>query len=284
MAALFKYFHPDRTDVLKGQSIRFSSPKVLNDPFELKPHVSALGSGELLDSEFDRLFPKLLEEEWAKLPPEVHNLIQSHEFYAALKAQLPKARDSFQQLSKGIVPSLQALMERKFEELIGLLCLTELPTSLLMWAHYADSHKGFVVEFDSEAPFFKQRLDDEDEFRHLRKVCYQASRPSIVLAEVQNFEQFLIKSNDWAYEAEWRMLMPLSMASQKIGDGPDAIHLFKFPASIIKTIVLGCQMKEQKKLEVQEVLWSNSQYSHVKLKQARIDNTCYRISIGDANL
>jgi|SRR5580658_5344823 hypothetical protein len=44
-----------------------------------------------------------------------------------------------------------------FERRHGVLCLSEAPANLLMWAHYADSHRGFVVEFDPASPFFCQR-------------------------------------------------------------------------------------------------------------------------------
>lgn len=37
------------------------------------------------------------------------------------------------------------LFADRMNDLIGLLCLTEKPDNLLMWAHYADSHAGFVV-------------------------------------------------------------------------------------------------------------------------------------------
>jgi hypothetical protein len=54
------YLHPDRTDVLHGQSIRFSSPAVLNDPFELKPHLAALASPEHMEAHITRVLPELV--------------------------------------------------------------------------------------------------------------------------------------------------------------------------------------------------------------------------------
>lgn len=37
---------------------------------------------------------------------------------------------------------------------IGILSLTENPSNLLMWAHYANSNQGFVIAFDSSHEFF----------------------------------------------------------------------------------------------------------------------------------
>lgn len=41
----------------------------------------------------------------------------------------------------------------------GILCLAEAPDNLLMWAHYADCHRGFVVQFDDTHPFFQSNPD-----------------------------------------------------------------------------------------------------------------------------
>jgi len=43
--------------------------------------------------------------------------------------------------------------EQFFENYIrkfGLYCLTEMPDDLLMWAHYADSHRGICLQFKSD--------------------------------------------------------------------------------------------------------------------------------------
>ncbi|MGB4117445.1 MAG: hypothetical protein WBK51_12965 [Polaromonas sp.] len=66
--SLYKYLHPDRTDVLRNQSIRFSSPAVLNDPFELKPHLAAIATATYAKAEFQRVLPSIIDEELARLP------------------------------------------------------------------------------------------------------------------------------------------------------------------------------------------------------------------------
>ena len=39
--------------------------------------------------------------------------------------------------------------EWSWRERTGLLCLTRTPTNPLMWAHYADSHRGVVIGIDA---------------------------------------------------------------------------------------------------------------------------------------
>lgn len=274
---LYKYLHPDRIDVLRNGTIRLSSAKVLNDPFELKPHISALASKDEIHSRFETQLPDILVEEYAKLPAQFRQQVALKRFQELAKAQLPEMKAELQGYTAMAASMAQRIVSEKFEELIGILCLTESPANLLMWAHYADSHQGFVVEFDVDTPFFDQRKSHEDDFRHLRKVIYREQRPTLVLSEIEDFTAFLTKGLDWCYEAEWRMMLTLSSASLVIGEGPSAVHLYEFPRSAIRSVMLGCRMSETKALEIRQVLSSTEDFKDVRCLQAQIDETHYRI-------
>lgn len=198
-------------------------------------------------------------------------------FYEFFQAQLPNARASIRRLAQQVVPIAQHVISQKFEEMIGILCLTESPANLLMWAHYADSHQGFVIEFDSDAPFFDQRLGPSDEFRHLRKVVYDDQRPSMVLSEVADFSPFLTKGLDWSYEAEWRMMLPLAAATKVIGEGPTAIHLFEYPREAIQSVIFGCRMSDSKQEEILKLLNDNDEFKHVHVAKAETDASTYHL-------
>lgn len=43
---------------------------------------------------------------------------------------------------------------KNFRDTMGVLSLTKRFDNQLMWAHYADSHKGIVLEFDPSSDFF----------------------------------------------------------------------------------------------------------------------------------
>lgn len=274
---LYKYLHPDRIDVLRNGTIRFSSPKALNDPFELKPHISALAPQNEIHSDFEAKLSNILAEEYAKLPAQLRRQRPLSQFQELAKAQLPQLKIQLQGFTEMAVPMVQRIMSKNFEEMIGILCLTESPANLLMWAHYADSHQGFVVEFDADSPFFDQRKSPEDELRHLRKVIYREQRPSLVLSEMEDFSPFLTKGVDWHYETEWRMMIPLSSASAVIGDGPTAVHLYEFPRSAIRSVILGCRMLEAKAEEIRRVLRSANEFNDVTCLRAQIDETHYRL-------
>ncbi len=277
--SLFKYLHFDRIDILRGLSIRFSSPAVLNDPFELKPHLAKLSSPEYLEAAITRLLPGIAHEEFERLPSEVQSQVSVDVLHDMFLSRLPQAKLDIQAMTQTFMPMLQQVIARKFDELIGILCLSESPDNLLMWAHYADSHRGFVIEFDERAPFFNRRVNDEDELRHLRRVAYSPTRPSLTLSDLNDFSPFMIKGTDWEYEAEWRMILPLDEASKVIGEGTQAVHLFEFPAKAIRAVILGCRMASDKKEEVRQILSSFPHFNHVRCMEAEIDDEHYQVRV-----
>lgn len=281
---LFKYLHPDRTDVLRSCSIRFSSAQVLNDPFELKPHL-ALSPPSVRESEFDKWLQNI-EDWYPKLPQECRDVVPDVE---ALKARLQGKRDLYVPRMEEVETKYLRMAREEFSTLtqedIGILCLSESATNLLMWAHYADAHRGFVLEFDSTSAFFDQRLTPRAVYRYIRKVEYQDERPSTTLRDTEfNLNTlYLRKGRDWSYEAEWRMVLMLSQACEVIGEGPAAVHLFRFPCASVRKVIIGARMVPAKKTAIRELIANNRDYAHVECVEAQISDTHYRVefSIGD---
>lgn len=278
---LYKYVHPDRIDILQNFQLRFSSPAALNDPFEMKPSISALASSNEIIKQFHKNLPELLSEEYSKLSPEMRAVLTPELFAAVIPQFIPEAEAMMLGMAGSVVPVLQQTIETKLEEFIGMLCLTESTESLLMWAHYADSHRGFLIEFDSNSPFFNQRVGPNDELRHLRKVVYQNKRPSLVLWEMEGLDALLTKGMEWSYESEWRMLMPLSQASTIIGEGPLAIHLFNVPPQAITGVIFGCRASNSLKREISTLVKFTANHRHISLQESRISQSEYKILFND---
>jgi len=77
----------------------------------------------------------------------------------------------------------------------------------LMWAHYADSHKGVCIEYSltSNTPLRDSGIIDSSSRSRLDKVIYKdgpiSDRKSL------NFNEcFLIKDKSWKYENEYRLV------------------------------------------------------------------------------
>ncbi|CAI1577226.1 DUF2971 domain-containing protein [Serratia marcescens] len=276
---IFKYFHSDRMDVLRNKSIRLTQPLALNDPFELKPHISAIASDGMITAEIDRVMKERAAVEYRKLPKDVRRKFTIECFEAVLKSKI----ESFSphRMMSSITPGISDMLLDKFETMIGILCVSTSPDNLLMWAHYADSHKGFVIEFDSDSDFFKQKRSDVDEFGFLREVKYQKVRPSVVLTDIKDFTIFLTKGIEWSYEKEWRMMLPIDNADTvvNLGSGTPSVNLFNFPSTAVKSIIMGCRMDEEKKEEIRRCVEYDEDYNHVKLLNTKIDNKEYRLVI-----
>ena len=97
-------------------------------------------------------------------------------------------------------------------------CFSESIDSILMWSHYADSHKGFALEYDFRptlknpfrniliAPvvYDEERMDVSSfiamEFLHL--IGIKTKTPDMA----SHLKVALHKSAVWAYEKEWRLV------------------------------------------------------------------------------
>lgn len=200
---LFKYFEPARTDVIENSTIRLTQPEDFNDPFEFKPVVSSVAEKE----EFNRLFEEIIdaqvEEILASYPSEIRSLIPKKQLIKTTRELFKNNEATLVSQFKKLGKESTRIFNEKSNELIGVLCLTEQKDNLLMWSHYADSHRGFCVKFDTSDSYFDARRGARDEFYHLREVKYLSERPKKALSKMSGIDLLLAKSDVWAYEKEW---------------------------------------------------------------------------------
>lgn len=171
---------------------------------------------------------------------------------------------------------------------IGVLCFTSKEDNLLMWAHYANNHAGICIEFDKNADFFNgkyknatkclgQTIDDHyQNIGVLRKVDYRLERPTYVEPSELEYdtESWFVKSPEWKYEEELRLLLPLDLAKRV----PNLDMLF-YPVEvgIIKSIILGCQMPMSTKKEID----TQCKKYGIKVLEAFIHSHQFKLDIVD---
>ncbi|MEE5154654.1 DUF2971 domain-containing protein [Pseudomonas alliivorans] len=112
---------------------------------------------------------------------------------------------------------------------LGVVSLSRVATNILMWSHYAEHHKGFLVELeirmDAPLPLLEMIVP--------LPVAYQKERPLVDWASGCDIEQyFLTKSEDWAYEEEERILTTWQ--------GP-GIHPYS-RQHFLKSVIAGAKM------------------------------------------
>lgn len=93
----------------------------------------------------------------------------------------------------------------------GIISFTESYNNLLMWSHYADEHKGIVVEFDYHAlkTHFNKILGLSNSIEH---VLYNRERHEVLPCTTSPKRNLLTKSDDWIYEKEHRVITKVSNA------------------------------------------------------------------------
>jgi hypothetical protein len=125
---------------------------------------------------------------------------------------------------------------------LGVFSLSRTFSNLLMWSHYADSHKGFVIGLDESHEFFHQRT-----YQGLKsapnKISYTTQRSITHVSDSDFYAKLLCeKPIDWAYEEEVRIFRHITEEHAKncVTDSAGyPVCLFKLPKECIKSIYIG---------------------------------------------
>jgi hypothetical protein len=124
---------------------------------------------------------------------------------------------------------------------VSVACFSESVDDMLMWAHYADGHKGFCLEFDtSVAPLRDaQPVIYREVFPRL-KVSQERleSATSEELTDSLLRRMLLTKYKGWKYEKEWRIVRSKNA------------HTEVFDKRAIAGVYLGAKMLWQRQEEV----------------------------------
>ena len=225
---MFKFYPASielATAVLQSCTIKFTAPADFNDPFECAPKFAAVS-----DAELDLYCSEFM-------------LRQGHVKNAT------DARISSKALKFNVRLNESRLLENAKEAVrnVGVACFSRNCTSILMWSHYATSHKGFCVEYEDPAPV-------SEHFGHTQAVRYTSDYPTLPFIDYcklqdfahyrlweEDFERvsqafsasaFLTKSPEWGYEEEVRCIRP----PRRGGAG-----LATLPAHCIKGVILGAK-------------------------------------------
>lgn len=276
---LFKYLAPSRIGVLSDRLIRYTPLGAFNDPFEGRPEIKGLASQEAALSSFAAAIPGELEAAYRGLPAEVRASLSLQQWVEIATPFMQQQQGEFLAMLGGVSKQLIPTIPGKFDEVLGVLSLCEVPDSLLMWAHYGVSHTGFVLELDPSHPYFNARRTNQDEFGHLRQVHYRDVRPSANLIDLNGTEMFLVKSKEWSYEREWRVLRPLKDAHDIIDVNGEDIHLFQLPPDAIKTVILGARASSTLADQARVAIAANEQMSHIQVLRCSPDESCFAINI-----
>lgn len=215
----YKYlpFDEGSLRIITDGTIKFTRPSELNDPFDCSPDVNTDGIEDYLKTR-----PDILRRAGEALKLSQEQLIKEQ---PAMINRLKTAAES-------------GMLGQPASDKVGICSLSRDPLNLLMWAHYARYHTGFVVEFD--IPLVVADVDSPPTDRFLdwlvpQVVEYEAAKPIVILSDdkdTKTRKQFLIKGEDWRYEQEERVIDYVR--------GP-GIHKYD-RATILRSVIAGMKM------------------------------------------
>jgi hypothetical protein len=207
--------------VLRGRSIRWSSPVLFNDPFDV-PRELAFGlSSPEIQLAVGKHFAHLLQNPPAnhdELHPSVSMALKGVEGAAPdlMKKLVDGALDeAAKQAAKRDGRSLEAMraMWRDWLPDFRILCLCASHDKLPMWYHYADKYTGVVIELacsdDRDSPWLvaepaQYPKEPPEIFSAAGWGRLMTLRPETAIHKMLQAYTFN-KVPDWSYEEEWRI-------------------------------------------------------------------------------
>lgn len=279
----YKYVSRDTSKIiLTNRTVRWSSPRLFNDPFDTQMDL-------IFDFDFDDLAEPFGNEliriiESGSAIPEKTIADKPHLVFLEATRQMvngklsPEVRNKILEFVPEQTQRLRELLPKFQDEIrevfrnMSLLCVSEPHDNLLMWSHYADQHKGAVLEFKCiPDPDYDTPLCAAKPVEYQRKMPILATLEDFIASslgqegvdwgeKIYNKIAFT-KSIDWAYEREWRCVTKL-----RNPDGPGYEDIPFFPQEITK-IYLGCRMVDRDIYEILGLLTGD--FAHVVAYQAR---------------
>lgn len=226
----------------------FTSPLRFNDPFDcaIPVHFGKLSSHEILQ--------------------DINEHLKQHQPHLKRSERRAKARELKKQKHYKNM-ELQTQLQREIRaSAFGIFSLTSNPNNIVMWSHYADSHKGFCIGFDIQK-LLKTALGlttyggrTLPVLLELHKINYMETFPYMDRQRLSTWKRMIIpvttKSTDWSYEEEYRVLAY---------GAPD--RAAAIPKGTIVKLILGCETPKEQKAELIDIV--ADKHSNIDLYQAK---------------
>lgn len=204
---LYKYYSPDKVkylhDILFKSELYFSSPSQLNDPSEGK-----LKFADMSEDDLKEFFYNYHIE---------NNKSLTDKERLTIKNKIDLVMKQF---------GKEALLRKCHETLTGRLDKNKITSfskrwdNMMLWAKYADNHKGFCLEFKNDGIF---SLACE--------VDYEETTINFCNTDKIGIDFFFQKKPEWTGEEEVRIVLPTQIQSP-----------YKFEPALLCKIILGEKM------------------------------------------
>jgi len=264
---LFKYLPAARVDVIQNLQIRFTQPSSLNDPFE----VMQLVYDEKAAADFVLRTMERLDALW--------DGVDAADRTDDAKKLLDRTRiKTLRMLGKKLTPqTFGKVAMQEIDRSFGILSMSRVDDNLLMWSHYADAFRGFVIGLDDGHEFFRA-MTPSGQLAKPRRVTY-SSRRQILSPQDPEFQERLLceKPLEWAYEQEERAFRYFLDDAPSVGEDFQGkpIYLVPIPPDAVSNIAIGCKASEGHRKTIVEV--RDAFFPHAELHEAFPSDTHYEV-------
>ena len=270
MAIFYKYCDSRGVAILQKLELRISPPNRFNDPFEFSPRITC--------SDQVQYARRLLRDKnniralYSMLCKEGHSPGTFREYRKQAAEERPEMVKAFAAITPQAALAAQKVQLDRISSKVGLLCLSATRESILMWSHYCDSHKGFVLGFDAcLEPFLQGKGLRPVKYVKQRVIFDALWRRGSTAFEMYDDELILSKNEDWKYEQEWRQIFKLSSLCRIQRDGLDEFFV-SLPPKAIVSVTIGLRCAVETELKVRAAL-QDPRLSHVNIDRVDLHET-----------
>jgi hypothetical protein len=154
--------------------------------------------------------------------------------------------DSMRDSNKNVVSKIRELLQDW-----GIFCSSTNKDSLLMWSHYADHHRGVVLELQPKIQkdsvlLASRPVKYSDErpliYKTLRDLLEKSFFMSLENSSTKTMEDLVFtKRSEWSYEDEYRLAIP-----GLINSGSSVAYMPFYSEELVR-IYFGCRMTDAQK-------------------------------------
>ncbi len=177
----------------------------------------------------------------------------------------------------------------------GVTCFSEERDNIIMWSHYANSHKGLCLGFDiTENSKIGDFLDETivaDTYGStvstpcnvpctgkIYKINYNETRPQLIIGKKEPQTEFLeVKFIQWAYEKEWRIMLHANQSYV-------FPRLMYYKPYLLKELIFGANMCWGEFIKTYLQTKDYIKYHSVKTFCAALNDVAYKLNMNEISL
>lgn len=263
----FKYLSSDTARiVLANNTLRYSSPRLFNDPFDVQFDLQiSFERADLVEASRNRYHQFLSTGKglgnnqvgntaklfaWAIRPLRKgieEGKLTIDQVMRDMDSAFSDSADKFFAAHTKVMSEIRASMAD-----VAVLCVSEVPDNILMWSHYAENHMGVVIRLECQPEVDNPILvaspitysDEMPKWHQLDTVIDE--NWGVVSPNHRLLLDRLLttKAIDWAYEKEWRVIIHNEL---KLGSNHSD---FGMAQGEIDQVILGCRMPEPEREKI----------------------------------